>query len=187
MRKAKELIITVVCILSVLGGMLLPVVPVRASGEITYVLNTNSKKFHLPECESVSLMSRQNRRDTTMSYDEVIEAGYVPCKNCHPDQAAPRASTGTSSTTVRSSGTSGNGTSSSANNARTVRSSTTAAADRASQTEITYVLNTNTKKFHRPSCSSVSTIKSQNRKDTSMSYDEVIAAGYSPCGRCHPN
>ena len=49
--------------------------------------------------------------------------------------------------------------------------------------ETTYVLNTSTKKFHKPSCSRLPT---KNRKDTSMSRDEIIEQGYSPCGYCHP-
>ena len=51
---------------------------------------------------------------------------------------------------------------------------------------ITYVLNKNTQKFHKPGCSSVDTIKPKNREDTTMSRDEVIAAGYVPCKRCNP-
>ena len=49
-----------------------------------------------------------------------------------------------------------------------------------------YVLNTNTKKFHYPSCSSVSDIKPSNRKDFHGTRDEVINKGYKSCGRCHP-
>lgn len=50
-------------------------------------------------------------------------------------------------------------------------------------TEITYVLNTKTKKFHKPSCGSLPTT---NRKDTSESRDSVIASGYAPCKKCNP-
>lgn len=51
----------------------------------------------------------------------------------------------------------------------------------------TYVLNTNTKKFHYPSCRDVSKIKSKNYKEwKNVTRDEVINAGYSPCGHCHP-
>ena len=53
-------------------------------------------------------------------------------------------------------------------------------------TGITYVLNKNTHKFHKPSCSSVDTIKPKNREDTTMSRDEIIGAGYVPCKRCNP-
>ena len=49
-----------------------------------------------------------------------------------------------------------------------------------------YVLNTNTKKFHYPSCSSVNSMKDHNRSDFTGSRDDVINMGYDPCGRCHP-
>lgn len=51
---------------------------------------------------------------------------------------------------------------------------------------ITYILNTNTKKFHYPSCSSVSDMKEKNKREFTGTRDEAIAYGYSPCGRCHP-
>lgn len=50
----------------------------------------------------------------------------------------------------------------------------------------TFVVNTNTKKFHKPSCSSVKDIKDKNRMDTNLSYEELITAGYSPCKKCYP-
>lgn len=49
-----------------------------------------------------------------------------------------------------------------------------------------YVLNTNTHKFHYPSCSSVSDMKPENTYYFTGSRDEVIAQGYNPCGRCKP-
>lgn len=51
---------------------------------ITYVLNKNTKKFHLPKCSSVDTIKEKNREDTTLSRDSVIGAGYVPCKRCNP-------------------------------------------------------------------------------------------------------
>ena len=50
----------------------------------------------------------------------------------------------------------------------------------------TYILNTNTKKFHYPSCSSVRDMKEKNKQEFYGTRDEAIAMGYSPCGRCHP-
>ena len=50
----------------------------------------------------------------------------------------------------------------------------------------TYIFNTNSHKFHYPTCSSVSTIKDGNRKEFYGTRDEAISSGYSPCGRCHP-
>ena len=49
-----------------------------------YVLNTNTKKFHYPSCKSVDQMKKKNRKDFTGTRTEVIEMGYVPCKNCNP-------------------------------------------------------------------------------------------------------
>ena len=49
-----------------------------------------------------------------------------------------------------------------------------------------YVLNTNTRKFHRPTCQHVDDIAPKNRINTSASRDEIIARGYVPCKRCNP-
>ena len=51
---------------------------------------------------------------------------------------------------------------------------------------VTYILNTNTKKFHYPTCPSVNDIKSAHKKEFYGTRDEAVAAGYAPCGRCHP-
>ena len=49
-----------------------------------------------------------------------------------------------------------------------------------------YILNTNTKKFHYPTCSSVNDMKEKNKQEFFGTRDEAIAQGYSPCGRCKP-
>ncbi|MDD6058919.1 MAG: ComEC/Rec2 family competence protein [Ruminococcus sp.] len=49
----------------------------------------------------------------------------------------------------------------------------------------TYVLNTNSKKIHYASCSSVDDMKESNKAFTN-DYDQAIADGYKPCGRCKP-
>lgn len=49
-----------------------------------------------------------------------------------------------------------------------------------------YVLNTNTKKFHYPSCRSVKQMSDKNRQDVVANRDELIAQGYDPCGNCDP-
>ncbi len=50
----------------------------------TYVLNTNTMKFHKLNCESVSDMSPRNTEFTEMSRAEVIDSGYSPCGSCKP-------------------------------------------------------------------------------------------------------
>lgn len=49
-----------------------------------------------------------------------------------------------------------------------------------------YILNTNTKKFHYPSCSSVKTIKPKNYATFEGTREEILNKGYESCGRCHP-
>ncbi|MBE6936795.1 MAG: hypothetical protein E7458_09970 [Ruminococcaceae bacterium] len=49
-----------------------------------------------------------------------------------------------------------------------------------------YVLNTNSKKFHYPHCSSVGDMKESNKAFFQGTRDEAIARGYDPCGRCKP-
>ena len=50
----------------------------------------------------------------------------------------------------------------------------------------TYILNTNTRKFHYPSCSSVDSMKEKNKLEYNGTRDEIIAQGYEPCKRCNP-
>ena len=50
-----------------------------------------------------------------------------------------------------------------------------------------YVLNANTKRFHKPTCKSVDQMNAENRVYVEMTKDEIIAKGYKPCGNCHPD
>ncbi len=52
--------------------------------DATYILNTNSKKFHYPSCSSVNNMSYKNRKEYTGSRNNLSENGYSPCKICNP-------------------------------------------------------------------------------------------------------
>jgi DNA-entry nuclease len=49
-----------------------------------------------------------------------------------------------------------------------------------------YVLNTNTKVFHYPSCSSVKQMSQKNKQSFSGTRDEALAKGYAACKRCNP-
>jgi len=49
-----------------------------------------------------------------------------------------------------------------------------------------YILNTNTKKFHYPSCGSAGRIAAKNYGESNESREQLIAQGYSPCGNCDP-
>ena len=49
-----------------------------------------------------------------------------------------------------------------------------------------YVLNTSSKKFHKPTCASVDDIGPGNRQSFTGTRDELLTMGYDPCGRCNP-
>ncbi len=52
--------------------------------------------------------------------------------------------------------------------------------------EATYVLNTSGRKFHLPDCSSVEDMKEENKQEYTGTRENLIAQGYTPCGRCDP-
>ena len=52
--------------------------------ETTYILNTNSKRFHHPSCSSVESMSSHNRKGFKGSRETLISEGYQPCGQCNP-------------------------------------------------------------------------------------------------------
>lgn len=56
----------------------------KGKGTAEYVLNTNSKKFHRPDCSSVGQMSAKNREDVEDARESLIAKGYDPCKRCNP-------------------------------------------------------------------------------------------------------
>ncbi|MCM1327434.1 MAG: DNA/RNA non-specific endonuclease [Bacteroidales bacterium] len=51
---------------------------------MTYILNTNTKKFHYPSCPSVDQMKEKNKQVFTGNREDVLSQGYAPCKNCNP-------------------------------------------------------------------------------------------------------
>ena len=56
----------------------------EGKGVAVYVLNTNSKKFHRPDCSLVGQMSAKNREDVEDTRENLIANGYDPCKRCNP-------------------------------------------------------------------------------------------------------
>lgn len=52
--------------------------------------------------------------------------------------------------------------------------------------EQTYILNKNSKKFHRADCSGVADMKAKNKKEYTGTREDLIEEGYEPCARCKP-
>ena len=48
----------------------------------TYILNTNTKKIHLPSCDSVNDMKEKNKQQVTDTLEQLEKKGYKPCKRC---------------------------------------------------------------------------------------------------------
>ncbi len=54
------------------------------TGDNTYILNINSKKFHLDSCEQGASIKDSNRDTYSGDRSDLIEEGYVPAKCCNP-------------------------------------------------------------------------------------------------------
>lgn len=52
--------------------------------------------------------------------------------------------------------------------------------------EAAYILNTNTYKFHVPSCSSIKQMKEANMQEYTGHREDLVNQGYAPCKRCNP-
>ena len=50
----------------------------------TYILNTNTKKFHKEDCGSAKTISEKNKEVFTGYRSDLIDDGYSPCGNCKP-------------------------------------------------------------------------------------------------------
>ena len=57
---------------------------IKRSEPQLYVLNTNSGKFHYPDCDSVRDMNEKNKVEEETTREELILRGYDPCGFCKP-------------------------------------------------------------------------------------------------------
>jgi DNA-entry nuclease len=55
-----------------------------AAGGTEYILNTNSHKFHRPDCGYAADIKAENRQDYNGSRDILVKQGYSPCGGCKP-------------------------------------------------------------------------------------------------------
>lgn len=59
--------------------------PEEGTGEEKeYILNTNTHKFHSPDCRSAANIKPNNKESYTGTRESLIEDGYSPCGNCDP-------------------------------------------------------------------------------------------------------
>lgn len=50
----------------------------------SYILNTNTMKFHLPSCSSAEDIAEKNKELRQGRRQDIIDMGYAPCKRCRP-------------------------------------------------------------------------------------------------------
>ena len=108
-----------------------------------------------------------------------------------PEQASTTQATTTAATTTTAQATTTAATTTTAKATTTARATSavpaTTQATTAAQAEVRdYVANTNTMKFHYPSCSSVKDIADHNRWNFNGTRNTLISQGYVPCKRCDP-
>ncbi len=53
-------------------------------GAVTFIINKNSKKFHLPDASCVNNMKEENKESSGKTRQDLIDDGYDPCKTCNP-------------------------------------------------------------------------------------------------------
>jgi competence protein ComEC len=58
--------------------------PEEPTSELSYILNTNTMKFHYYWCRYVSDIAPENFEESSKTRDQLIAEGYVPCKGCNP-------------------------------------------------------------------------------------------------------
>ncbi len=56
----------------------------EGQNDCSYIVNTNTGKFHYPNCSAVKKMKEKNKWYYDGSRDDLIEMGYDPCKICKP-------------------------------------------------------------------------------------------------------
>lgn len=68
------------------GSSYLLDVPETTGSEVqeSYILNTNSKRFHALSCEQAADIKEKNRENYSGNRQDLIDRGYSPCKSCDP-------------------------------------------------------------------------------------------------------
>ena len=52
--------------------------------DVTYILNTRSLRFHLPDCSGAADIGEKNRQTYAGTREELLAQGYQPCGKCKP-------------------------------------------------------------------------------------------------------
>lgn len=165
--------------------------------DYTFIAHAKSKIFHNPLCPTVRIIPDYNREYFTCSRDDLINADYHPCPSCHGEAytvarvqatAAPLPTSAPRPTATPDEALARFLAAIAAPSSTSQRRATARPTQRPATPKpaVTYIANTSTGKFHRPSCASVKQMYASHRKEFYCTRQEMISMGYSPCKRCHP-
>ncbi len=54
------------------------------SEKMTFIINRNNKKVHVPGCRAISQMKEKNKKEVYTTVESLIRQGYKPCALCDP-------------------------------------------------------------------------------------------------------
>lgn len=137
-----------------------------------FIGSAGAKKFHAAGCRYAAGISERNRV-YFRTYDEAVQAGFEPCKVCRPE-----AVTGAAASPLLTEPAAPPIVTGAAVLPRAAEAPAPAPQDR-------FVGHSKSKKVHAPTCRWATQMSERNRVyfDT---YEEAVAAGYTPCKMCRP-
>ena len=128
----------------------------------------------------------ENGNKSQVGYDLAINAEDAISKTLMFEKTTKSTTSSNPKTTTKTNTTTATMTTTTTTTTKTTATTTVTTTTEPEPVALSYVLNNNTMKFHKPTCKSVKDIKPENRQDFTGDRADLIAQGYSPCGNCHP-
>lgn len=113
-----------------------------------------------------------------------IEIDYATGESCLEGKSSDKSNSEESKSDAKQKTTSQTDSANQSGTKKAAKQEKNAAENNTSETSQEYVLNTNTHKFHLPSCSSVGDMNAENKKTLVGTREELESQGYEACKRC---
>lgn len=124
--------------------------------KIVYVYSVKSTKIHRSDCTFAIKIDAEFRKETE-DISALLEKGYELCRTCFPPAK---------------------------DESDTSEDVTEDETNKISRAEATYVINTKSMRFHLLDCRYSKEPLSTNCEYTNLTFDELLALEYIPCGSC---
>lgn len=127
-------------------------------GKVTYIYSVLSKVIHLPDCYHVKNIKDDYLMEYTGDITILLQKKYTICKDCLvPDDEKEEDKTEEDD------------------------------EDLIAKEDATYATNKNNLVIHLVDCYTLESMSEKNLRYTNLSYEELIALKYRPCGTCMPD